>query len=1010
MKKPGNIFRFLCCLVVAFGFLVFEALADSKTIFLLDDFEGGNAVSRLETEWYFVEDTANKGTSEGHFEIEESERDKSSLKCLSLEYKLGDGFKWPYIQLICPLTKQRDSFFDLSQYSGVSCYAKSGNSTKLRIVIFTGEEGITNLNETSTYRHNEAEARLSEDFRYFEFPFESFKTPEWWLSQHPGASKSADWSKAISIAVFDDDSLSSGMGDKISIDDICFYRGPLRIMEICPRDGQMGIGKNQEIKIKFNFPVEEDSAKKNISLSKIGRKGGKIDCDTEFSDDSESLVLIPVGGLDKKSKYLLKINRKLTDISGGRIEEGKAIHFITEMETVSLEGVVTDIKDRPLEGVKVTVHPFNVSAVTAKNGKYLIENVRIDGSSIYAVKDGYFTGFGKVPFKVRDKYKINMELDGIPSFESTVNPDVFGINYNNWEIEGYLKPVAGLVKDAGIKFIRWGGIGKDLIKTDMPSIDEFIMFAREIGAEPLIQVRLIRGSVEEAERTVKYCNVEKGYDVKYWAVGNEPDDYTNKGWGNYTAEDYCRDFRAYYNAMKSVDPSIKIAGPDLMGKYFVAAADNWIAPFLKNCGDIADIITVHIYPYDGKQPPRQSLSGQARTRTIIKSLKEEIKHITGRNIPLAITEFNLTWDWLAKGEGACNSFYAGLWLADFLGTLQENEIFMATFWDIMEDGSIGFLEHETYKPFPTYYVFQMHKQFKGSLIGVESEKRDLSVYCSFDGKNYLLIAVNRNLNSESYVELLSRNETADNNYSVRLETDTKFNDKFYRFDPCSVTALAIDKRGKCSSVLRYSKRDFEKGSGPVSGREVMSGIVLDNIPAAGKKEASEVNKNIVDDFESRDFVSPLNGIWVAEDDSNNKGNSKAEINFEPGYKSRTALEFEYLLGKDFYNRYAICALVFDRPIDVSHYRSMVFRMKGSGGPIKCKLCSSSVGDYDYHGGIVNPGGNWETFKINFSDLKQEGWGKKTEINLSEITKIQFETGSKETGCGGYAVIDDIYFE
>ncbi|MBN2190648.1 MAG: Ig-like domain-containing protein, partial [Candidatus Aureabacteria bacterium] len=799
MRKTQNVFMFSCFFLAAFAFCVKGLCAGPENIFLLDDFEDGDITSCQGLEWYFIGDSVNNGTSKGSFKVEESGGNKSSAKSLSFEYMLGGGFKWPYVQLVCSLTSQSGGFFDLSEYSGVSCYARSRNSTKLRFVIFTMEDGITDLKDGSTYRHNEAEARLSKDFKYFEFPFESFKTPDWWLSQHPGSSKTIDWSKAINIAILDDDSLTSGMGDKIFVDDICFYRGPLRVSEMYPCDGQLGIGRNQDIAVKFNFPVNEDSARDNVSLSKIGRKGGKIDCDMRFSDDFKSLILMPHDGLEDKSKYLLRINRNLTDIYGCKIKEGKAAHFITEIGAASLEGIITDNRDKPLEGVKVSVYPSNVSAITEKNGKYLIEKANVDGSCIYAVKDGYFTGFGKVPFKVRDRYKVNMSLDEVPSFSGLVNPYVFGINYNNWETEGYLAPVEGIVKEAGIKFIRWGGIGKDLIETGGSLTDEFVMFARAIGAEPLIQVRLARGSIKEAAAAVRYCNIEKGYNVKYWSIGNEPDDYTNKGWKAYTAEDYCRDFRAYYNAMKAVDPSIKIAGPDLMGKYFVAAADNWITPFLEDCGDIADIISVHIYPYDGKQPPRQSLSGQARTRAIISSLKKEIKRVAGRDIPLAITEFNLTWDWLAKGDGACNSFYAGLWLADFLGTLQENDIFAATFWDIMEGGSIGFLEGVTYRPFPTYYVFQMFRQFNGSIIGVDSDKGDLSVYCSRSGRNYFLIAVNRNLNKRACVELLSKEESKPNdNYYLKLETETKFKDRYLCFEPCSVTALVIDRKGNCS--------------------------------------------------------------------------------------------------------------------------------------------------------------------------------------------------------------------
>jgi alpha-N-arabinofuranosidase len=103
--------------------------------------------------------------------------------------------------------------------------------------------------------------------------------------------------------------------------------------------------------------------------------------------------------------------------------------------------------------------------------------------------------------------------------------------------------------------------------------DEFVAFARSVGAEPSITVNVEgRGAtVDEAAAWVEYCNgpassTEGGrrarnghpepYGVKYWEVGNEI-------WGDWVrghsdAATYAGNLARYAAAMRKVDPSIQI--------------------------------------------------------------------------------------------------------------------------------------------------------------------------------------------------------------------------------------------------------------------------------------------------------------------------------------------------------------------------------------------------------------------------------------------------------------------
>ena len=133
--------------------------------------------------------------------------------------------------------------------------------------------------------------------------------------------------------------------------------------------------------------------------------------------------------------------------------------------------------------------------------------------------------------------------------------------------------------------------------------DELVMFARAVGAEPSITVNVEgRGATTaEAAAWVEYCNgpatskygamrAANGhaapYNVKLWEVGNEI-------WGDWVrghsdAETYARNYNRYAQAMRAVDPSIKL----------IAVGDNdmnWNRTVLREAGRNIDYLAIHHY-------------------------------------------------------------------------------------------------------------------------------------------------------------------------------------------------------------------------------------------------------------------------------------------------------------------------------------------------------------------------------------------------------------------------------
>jgi alpha-N-arabinofuranosidase len=133
--------------------------------------------------------------------------------------------------------------------------------------------------------------------------------------------------------------------------------------------------------------------------------------------------------------------------------------------------------------------------------------------------------------------------------------------------------------------------------------DEFVTFARALGTEPSITVN-VEGrdaTVTEAAAWVEYCNgpatskygamrAANGhpapFGVKFWEIGNEI-------WGNWVrghsdAETYARNYNRYAQAMRAVDPSIKL----------IAVGDNdmnWNRTVLRAAGRNIDYLAIHHY-------------------------------------------------------------------------------------------------------------------------------------------------------------------------------------------------------------------------------------------------------------------------------------------------------------------------------------------------------------------------------------------------------------------------------
>lgn len=321
-----------------------------------------------------------------------------------------------------------------------------------------------------------------------------------------------------------------------------------------------------------------------------------------------------------------------------------------------------------------------------------------------------------------------------------ISPYIYGTNYG--PMHAVLPEMMPLVETAGFTVLRFpGGAWTDTVDIKSFQVDMFMHFARQVGAMPTISVRLLDGKPEIAAELVRYTNLEKKYGVAYWSIGNEPSIYTQLKQADYeyTTEHLNRDWRAIAVAMKDVDPTIKLIGPEIhqwnaseQTTPKDAAERDWMTEFLKANGDLVDVVSVHRYPLHSPTRPVtvQDLRENTRKwRGEVEYLRQLIREVTGRDLPIAITEVNSDPSSAMLQDVSPDSFYNAIWYADVLGQLMDADVFMVNQWVLSQRSTgLGLIQNTTVRP--TFYVFPLYKNFGVEQVYAASGVPDVDIFAA----------------------------------------------------------------------------------------------------------------------------------------------------------------------------------------------------------------------------------------------------------------------------------------
>ncbi|WP_166639549.1 cellulose binding domain-containing protein [Amycolatopsis sp. SID8362] len=285
---------------------------------------------------------------------------------------------------------------------------------------------------------------------------------------------------------------------------------------------------------------------------------------------------------------------------------------------------------------------------------------------------------------------------------ATVPDTGIGVNHAVWDSQLGTGAVADLLGGAGVRMLRYpGGSYGDIyhwkdntapggyVAPDT-DFDTFMGGVRRTGAQPIVIANYGTGSPQEAADWVRYANVEKGYGVKYWEIGNE--NYGNGHYGaDWEADDhadksptaYANEVVAYADAMKAADPAVKVGAvlttPANWPDGIVGEGDTgtWNQTVLSIAGPHVDFVILHWYPTGSTA--EEALAKPEQVGDMIYLAREQITRYAGRPLGIAMTETN-TPVGMDTQPGA-------LFAADAYSALLANGVFTVDWWNTHNGGT-----------------------------------------------------------------------------------------------------------------------------------------------------------------------------------------------------------------------------------------------------------------------------------------------------------------------------------
>lgn len=303
---------------------------------------------------------------------------------------------------------------------------------------------------------------------------------------------------------------------------------------------------------------------------------------------------------------------------------------------------------------------------------------------------------------------------------------------------------------------------KNTAPSEFMDIDEYLTYVKKLGIEPLVGINMSTGIkynkvdeyVEQAKRLVKHCISRKAH-VRYYYLDNEP--YIKGTSYKFTAKSYAEQVNIYAEAIKKIDPSIKIIANTHPNNL------DYTDTLMQIAGRNIDLFDVHYYWYHGRATFENWVSQSVMKRPQVGILSEQRAKIKalgkkyGRDdIDMVLLEWNVgpenEKDF--KPEYARTNAQIALMVAEMYADVLRSGMPMACFWPVSWPAPMDralLAAERNYQPNKVYEVFNLYKDVlnQNLLQSASSEQRLANIAIkSPDGKTLWVFMVNKTINKK----------------------------------------------------------------------------------------------------------------------------------------------------------------------------------------------------------------------------------------------------------------------
>ena len=337
--------------------------------------------------------------------------------------------------------------------------------------------------------------------------------------------------------------------------------------------------------------------------------------------------------------------------------------------------------------------------------------------------------------------------------------------------------------ELGFRYVRFHGLLSDDVGTVVKqndqllysffNADQIIDFLLTIGMRPFVELSFMPTALASGSKTVfrYHGNVTPPKDHKQWStlihalvahwvdrygiqevaewffeVWNEPN---LKAFWTGTQKDYFKLYWVTAEAIKKVDPSLRVGGP-------ATARDEWIAEFLEFCeehGVPVDFVTTHHYPTDalGHEDDDTETQLANSQRGILREWAQDTRRRAGK-LPVYYTEWNSSSN---PRDPRHDEPYAAAFAAKT--AMEASDLVQGysfwTFSDIFEEnyfpsvpfhGGFGLLNlHGIAKP--TYRAFELLHKLGTERLLVDGLHETVNAWVTRDSAHVTVLLVNHAL-------------------------------------------------------------------------------------------------------------------------------------------------------------------------------------------------------------------------------------------------------------------------